>query len=87
MYLSRPVANRRAWNKISAEGVDPEDIDNQMAMIIGLTQKAIKGDAKAAKIIVDLIGPEQREDDAMTKLDNLLAEFRAAVENEGGNDR
>ena len=87
LYLSRPVANRRAWNKISAEGVDPEDIDNQMAMIIGLTQKAIKGDAKAAKIIVDLIGPEQREDDAMTKLDNLLAEFRAAVENEGGNDR
>ena len=87
LYLSLPVANRRAWNKISAEGVDPDDIDNQMAMIIGLTQKAIKGDAKAAKIIVDLIGPEQREDDAMTKLDNLLAEFRAAVENEGGNDR
>lgn len=87
LYLSLPVANRRAWNKISAEGVDPDDIDNQMAMIIGLTQKAIKGDAKAAKIIVDLIGPEKREDDAMTKLDNLLAEFRTAVENEGGNDR
>ena len=82
LYLSLPVANRRAWNKISAEGVDPDDIDNQMAMIIGLTQKAIKGDAKAAKIIVDLIGPEKKEDDAMEKLDGLLKEFKDAVKSE-----
>ena len=74
MYLSLPVANRRAWNKISAEGVDPDDIDNQMAMIIGLTQKAIKGDAKAAKIIVDLLdnqtgktADDAVEDDPITK--------------------
>ena len=74
LYLSLPVANRRAWNKISAEGVDPEDIDNQMAMIIGLTQKAIKGDAKAAKIIVDLLdnqtgktADDELEDDPITK--------------------
>ena len=56
LYLSLPVADRRMWNKISREGVDPEDIDNQMAMVVGLTQRAIRGDAKAAKIIVDLIG-------------------------------
>lgn len=74
LYLSLPVANRRAWNKISAEGVDPDDIDNQMAMIIGLTQKAIKGDAKAAKIIVDLLDKQTGktagdalEDDPITK--------------------
>ena len=82
LYLSLPVSNRRAWNKISAEGVDPDDIDNQMAMIIGLTQKASKGDAKAAKIIVDLIGPERKEDSAMEKLDNLLKEFKDAVKSE-----
>ena len=82
LYLSLPVSNRRAWNKISAEGVDQDDIDNQMAMIIGLTQKAIKGDAKAAKIIVDLIGPERKEDSAMEKLDNLLKEFKDAVKSE-----
>ena len=74
LYLSLPVANKKAWNKISAEGVDPDDIDNQMAMIIGLTQKAIKGDAKAAKIIVDLLdnqigktADEGLEDDPITK--------------------
>ena len=75
LYLSLPVANTKAWNTISAEGVDPEDIDNQMAMIVGLTQRAIKGDAKAAKIIVDLLGEQTaradpfsgQEDDPITK--------------------
>ena len=74
LYLSLPVANKRMWNKISAEGVDQDDIDNQMAMIIGLTQKAVKGDAKAAKIIVDLLdnqtgkaAGEVLEDDPITK--------------------
>lgn len=82
LYLSLPVSNTREWNKISVDGVDPEDIDNQMAMIVGLTRKAIKGDAKAAKIIVDLIGPERKEDSAMEKLDNLLKEFKDAVKSE-----
>lgn len=82
LYLSLPVSNKRSRNKMSAEGIDQEDIDNQMAMIVGLTQRAIKGDAKAAKIIVDLIGPEKKEDDAMEKLDNLLKEFKDAVKSE-----
>ena len=74
LYLSMPVANRKRWNAIAKEGVDPEDIDNQMAMIIGLTQAAMNGDSKAAKVIIDLL-PEsggkaqadQVEDDPITK--------------------
>lgn len=56
LYLSLPPSDRRKWNKIARKGVDPEDIDNQMAMIIGLTDRAIDGDAKAAKVIIDLLG-------------------------------
>lgn len=40
-------------------------------MIVGLTEKAINGDAKAAKIIVDLLGekPEDgRQDGALADL-------------------
>ena len=58
LYLSLPVSDRKMWNKISRRGVDPEDIDNQMAMIIGLTIAATAGDAKAAKVIVDLLGDD-----------------------------
>ena len=64
LYLSLPVSDRKMWNKISRRGVDPEDIDNQMAMIIGLTIAATAGDAKAAKIIVDLLGEDARSGEA-----------------------
>lgn len=64
LYLSLPVADRRTWNKIARRGVDPDDIDNQMAMVIGLTIAATAGDAKAAKIIVDLLGEDAHSEEA-----------------------
>lgn len=64
LYLSLPVSDRKMWNKISRRGVDPDDIDNQMAMIIGLTMAATAGDAKAAKVIVDLLGEDSHSDEA-----------------------
>ena len=64
LYLSLPVSDRKMWNKISRRGVDPDDIDNQMAMIIGLTVAATAGDAKAAKVIVDLLGEDAHSEDA-----------------------
>ena len=64
LYLSLPVSDRKMWNKIARRGVDPDDIDNQMAMIIGLTMAATAGDAKAAKIIVDLLGEDAHSEEA-----------------------
>ena len=63
VYLSLPVSDRQRWNRIASCGVDPEDVDNQMAMIIGLTEAATMGDAKAAKVIIDLLGGAAGEDD------------------------
>ena len=63
LYLSLPVSDKRAWNKMARNGVAPEDVDNQMAIIAGLSIKAAKGDAKAAKVLFDLIGDQNREED------------------------
>ena len=74
LYLSLPVSDKRAWNRLARDGVEPEDVDNQMAIIAGLAMKAMKGDSKAAKVLFDLIGVEddahserQTEDDALTE--------------------
>ena len=73
LYLSLPVSDKRAWNKLAKDGVEPEDVDNQMAIIAGLSIKAAKGDAKAAKVLFDLLPSdgmaplEQVEDDPITK--------------------
>lgn len=56
LYLSLPVSDKRQKNKAVRRGVEPEDVDNQMAMIIGLVEAATAGDARAAKVIVDLLG-------------------------------
>lgn len=63
LYLSLPVSDKRAWNKLARDGVEPEDVDNQMAIIAGLTIKAAKGDAKAAKLLFELVGDKSGEDD------------------------
>ena len=63
LYLSLPVSDKRAWNKLAKDGVDPEDVDNQMAIIAGLSIKAAKGDAKAAKVLFDLIGDQSKAED------------------------
>lgn len=62
LYLSLPVSDKRAWNKLARDGVDPEDVDNQMAVIAGLTIKAVKGDAKAAKLLFDLLGEQPKDE-------------------------
>ena len=85
LYLSLPVSDRKMWNKISNRGVDPEDIDNQMAMIIGLTMAATAGDAKAAKVIVDLLGEDAHSGEAAVH--PLVSDLVTAVkkrQEEGG---
>lgn len=62
LYLSMPVAGTQKWNKLAKEGVDPEDIDNQMAIIVGLSKAASLGDAKAARVLFDILGEDSKDD-------------------------
>ena len=62
LYLSLPVSDRKRWNKLARRYIDPEDIDNQMAMIVGLTEAATRGDARAGRLIVDILGEQPTED-------------------------
>lgn len=57
-YLSMAPTDTDTWNQLSIDGVDPDDIDNQMAMVAGLSRRANQGDAKAAKVLVDIIGKD-----------------------------
>ena len=74
-YFSLPVTDTRVFNKLSRRGVAIEDIDNQMAMICGLHAQASLGDARSAKVLVDILGEPRREDpveDQMRKAKELL---------------
>ncbi len=56
LYLSLPLRDGRKRNALLKDGIDPEDIDNQMAVIVGLTKVAQAGDAKSAKLLFEILG-------------------------------
>ena len=55
-FLSLPVTDTDTFNRLVLDGLNPEDIDNQMALIVGLTKAAAAGDSKAAKVLADFLG-------------------------------
>ena len=62
-YLALPETDRRSVNALLRDAVDPEDIDNQMAVIKGITARAKKGDPQAANVLLKMLGEETVQED------------------------
>lgn len=84
LYLALPVADRRRYNKLARRYLDSEDIDNQMAMIVGLHEAATAGDARAAAVLVKLLGEETPPSDsdaaALTRASELLRGIDSVID-------
>ena len=77
LYLSLPVEDKRRWNKLARRYLDAEEIDNQMAMIVALWDGAMSGDARSAKVLIDLIGTEGEEQQGETlEITGLPEEYK-----------
>lgn len=61
LLLSLPLKDEKAKAKLQNLGIDPNNIDNQMAMIIAMWNKAIKGDVQAFNSIRDTVGEKPRD--------------------------
>lgn len=61
-YLSLAVTDTKVINKLQRDGVDPDDIDNQMAIVVGLARTAMKGDARSAKLLVEMLGENPKDE-------------------------
>lgn len=83
-YLSLPETDRRRVNALLRDAVDPEDIDNQMAVIKGITARAKKGDPQAANVLLKMLGENNPPDDtAADTLENarkLLGGIDSAID-------
>ena len=56
LLLSLPLKDENAKRKLEQLGIDADNLDNQMAMIISIWNKALKGDIQAFNSIRDSIG-------------------------------
>jgi len=82
LFLSLPVTDVPTYNKMVISGIDPEDIDYQMAVVVGMTTRAISGDAKAAKVLIEMLGgtkDEEAQQNTLEKLDDVLAEIGGVI--------
>lgn len=86
LYLSLPVSDKRTWNRLARRGIDPEDIDNQMLVIAGLTDAAACGDAKAAAVLFKVLGedvpPGEANEDQLREAKKLLGGIDSVIDAE-----
>mgnify|MGYP000420582636 CR=1 FL=1 len=83
-YLSLPETDRRRVNAMLRDAIDPEDIDNQMAVVMGVTERAKRGDPQAASVLLKMLGEDAVQDDpaadALAKAKELLGGVDSAID-------
>lgn len=62
-YLALPETDRRRVNALLRDEVDPEDVDNQMSVVMGMAEAAKRGDARAANVLLKMLGEDNPPDD------------------------
>lgn len=84
LFLALPVSDRRRWNKLARMGLAPEEIDNQMAVIVGLQTAAADGDARAAALLAKILGEDQpraaADEAALTRASQLLGGIDSVID-------
>ena len=81
LLLSLPLKDENAKRKLKQLGIDADNLDNQMAMIISIWNKALKGDVQAFNTIRDSIGEKPRD-----VVENINNEQRIVIVNDLGVD-
>ena len=86
LYLFLPVSDKRTANRLARRGIDPEDIDNQMLVIAGLTDAAACGNAKAAAVLFKALGedvpPGEANEDQLREAKKLLGGIESVIDTE-----
>ena len=59
--LSLPVSNKKIRKTMDDIGLDVEDMDNQMALVLAMIQQGCKGDVGAFNSIRDLMGEKPQD--------------------------
>lgn len=83
-YLSLPETDRRTVNKMLRDQIEPEDVDNQMAVIVGIAEQAKKGNPQAATVLLKMLGEETVQEDpaadALESARKLLGGIDSAID-------
>lgn len=71
VYLALPIKDEDIKKYLTAQGVKKVDQDKQMEMIVGLHNAAAAGDARAARVLIDIMGENGLSDGGVTIVDDI----------------
>lgn len=76
MLLTLPVKDQEQYSFISNLGIDKKEIDNQMALIVAMYAKALKGDVQAFNAIREVTQDERTasQEDRVQIINDLPSE-------------
>lgn len=84
MLLSLPIKNEKAKKQLTELGIQTNEIDNQMALIVSLYQTALKGgknSVQAFNTIQQLVEKNNtQQDNEITKVEQLLSKIKEEAE-------
>ena len=72
LAMSLPVSDKKIQAKLKKMGFDTDDADNQMAVIVGLMGRAMKGDPKASALLFELLDDGNASGSEQTESHNAL---------------
>ncbi|MBR2284579.1 MAG: hypothetical protein IJ874_09235 [Ruminococcus sp.] len=78
MLLDMPVNDCEDYNSLAAFGVDMENIDNEMLMLVGLFKKAKSGDVQAVKEVRNILGKDNSAEEIKIRKQELKLKQEAA---------
>ena len=74
LAMALPVSDPKIKAKLKKMGVESDDADNQMAVIVGLMGKAMQGNPKAAALIFELLDDGHAGANEQTESHNALVD-------------
>lgn len=76
MLLSLDVKSLKAREQLKALGIDDEEMTNQMALMVSMLNKALKGDKGCAEFIRDTSGQQIVNKTEVTEIPKIIDDIK-----------
>ena len=76
MLLSLDVKSPKAREQLKALGIDDEEMTNQMALMVSMLNKALKGDKGCAEFIRDTSGQQIINKTEITEIPRIIDDIK-----------
>ncbi len=80
MLLSLPLTDDKAKAQFERMGIDADNMDNQMAMVVKTYAQALKGNINAVNTIREIIGERVMEVNVNNNIDDKVKELQKELE-------